>query len=154
MAWFRRDSGIGRGRLPFFKLKSFSGKDVTSLEYEGKVVIVDVWASWCPPCRREIPDLLALRKQYGKQGLMILGLSTDREPAAHTRAAKEMKITYHSCLAYADGGLFMRNYQRALGKQISAIPYLAVFDREGILRFTHRGTIPKAELELVVKKLL
>lgn len=62
-----------------FKLTDIKGKEVSLAKYKGKVIILDFWATWCPPCRAEIPDFVALQKQYGKKGLVVIGLSLDRD---------------------------------------------------------------------------
>jgi len=65
------------GPAPAWKLKDLDGKDVTSEQFKGKVVVLDFWATWCPPCRGEIPGYVELQKKYGKDGLLIVGISMD-----------------------------------------------------------------------------
>ena len=62
---------------PDFSLPDLSGKTVSLEQFRGKVVLLDFWATWCPPCRMTIPLLINLQEQYGKKGLIILGVSID-----------------------------------------------------------------------------
>jgi peroxiredoxin len=66
-------------KAPDFTLKDLNGNDVKLSDYDGKLVFVNFWATWCPPCRAEIPGFIKMYDQYKDQGLVILGISTDRE---------------------------------------------------------------------------
>ena len=83
-----RVSGAGAGRAdakvagkpePDLKLKSVHGKDVSLADYKGKVVFVNFWATWCDPCRVEIPWLIAMQNKYGEKGFTVLGIAMDEE---------------------------------------------------------------------------
>lgn len=64
---------------PDFTLKDLSGKDVSLKDLDGKVVLLDFWATWCPPCREEIPGFVELEKQFGEQGLSVIGVAVDAD---------------------------------------------------------------------------
>ncbi len=152
------DSLIAKGAkkkaLPAFSLKSSNGYAVSNYDYRNKVLIVDVWASWCPPCRKEIPELMDLSKRYGSQGLSVLGLSVDQSARKHNSAVSKLKISYPSCLASSDNNKFLSDLQTVVGKEINCIPFICVFDRKGILQYTHEGMVSGAELENVIKPFL
>src|ERR1700757_824539 len=83
-----RVSGAGAGRTdsnaagkpePDLKLKDINGKDVSLADYKGKVVFVNFWATWCDPCRVEIPWLIAMQNKYGPKGFTVLGIAMDEE---------------------------------------------------------------------------
>src|SRR5204863_9720194 len=70
---------------PDFELQDLSGKTVRLSDYKGKVVVLNFWATWCGPCRAEIPDLITLQSRYGPKGMVVLGLSMDAEGAGVVR---------------------------------------------------------------------
>ncbi|MDP2363230.1 MAG: redoxin domain-containing protein, partial [Ignavibacteria bacterium] len=65
-------------KAPDFALKSVDGKTIKLSDYKGKVVIIDFWATWCPPCRKGIPDLISIQKDH-KKDVVIIGISLDAE---------------------------------------------------------------------------
>jgi peroxiredoxin len=68
------------GTAPAFTLNDISGKSVSLADFKGKVVILDFWATWCPPCRREIPDFISIQKEYGGRGVQVVGIALDELP--------------------------------------------------------------------------
>src|SRR6266849_1830173 len=75
------DSNVAGKSEPELKLKTVDGKDVTLADYKGKVVFVNFWATWCDPCRVEIPWLIAMQNKYGPKGFTVLGIAMDEEGA-------------------------------------------------------------------------
>jgi peroxiredoxin len=109
---------------PEFTLKDLSGKSWTFAELRGKVVLVNFWATWCPPCRKEMPDLETLYGRFGSKGLVVLGIS-DEEAAKVGPFIRERKISFPVLL---DPG-------RKVNDEfvVQGIPESFVFDREGKL---------------------
>jgi len=107
-----------------FSLKDLNGKTWTFSELRGKVVLVNFWATWCPPCRKEMPDLEALYEQFAPQGLVILGIS-DEEAAKVEPFIRERKVTFPVLL---DPG-------RKVNEMfvVDGIPKSFVYDRDGKL---------------------
>jgi len=130
----------GGDKAPNFTLKDISGKDVKLSDYKGKVVILDFWATWCGPCRRGIPDLIALQKQYSKD-LAVIGISLDQKNtiADVVPFYKSFGINYP--VVYGDAKIV-----QAYGG-IEAIPTSFVIDREGKIVNKYVGLIPKEEYE-------
>lgn len=142
------------GKMPEFKLVDANGKTVASKDLAGKVVIVDFWATWCPPCKKEIPGFIELQKQYGKDGLVIVGFSFDEEAAEHTKFIKEQKMNYSSVLATGgDAAKTVAAFEKIIGK-IEGIPTTAVVDKKGNIVYVHTGYADKSDFEKVVKPLL
>jgi peroxiredoxin len=105
-----------------FTLTDLSGKNWTLRDLRGKVVLVNFWATWCPPCRKEMPDLETLYRRFGPQGLVILGIS-DEEAAKVKPFISQQKVTYPVLL---DPG---RKVNELF--QIEGIPKTFIYDREG-----------------------
>lgn len=128
------------GAAPQWSLKDLDGKVVSSVDLKGKVVVIDFWATWCPPCRDEIPGYVELQKQYGKDGLVIVGASADEAgPAVVKDFAKKMGINY--TMLMADEAV-----SSAFGG-IEALPTTFLIDRNGQIRDRKVGKEHKAEYE-------
>lgn len=136
------------GKAPDFSLKrARDGKEVKLSDYKGKVRIVDFWATWCPPCKAEIPDFISLQKQYQKQGLEVIGVSVDRGgPDVVNQFAKEHGINYTSLMASEEA-------VAAYGG-IRGIPTTFVIDRQGNIVKKYVGQVSKDQFEKEIKALL
>ncbi|MFH1714738.1 MAG: TlpA disulfide reductase family protein [Elusimicrobiota bacterium] len=121
--------------------------DFTLSSLKGKVIILDFWATWCPPCRMEIPGFVELQNKYKEQGLEIVGVTLDMEgPGVIAPFAEEMGINYTLVLGdepvtIAYGG-------------IRGIPTTFIIDREGNIRGKHIGYAPKEVFEKQILELL
>ncbi|MCM2273208.1 MAG: TlpA family protein disulfide reductase [Candidatus Didemnitutus sp.] len=135
------------GPVPDFRLTTLDGAEVSAAALKGKVVVVDFWATWCGPCIAEIPGYIEMQKQYGPQGLVIVGVSLDRKGAEHVKEfAAKRGINY--ALAMGDEALV-----EAFGG-IEAIPTTFLIDREGKVRHRKVGGMDHAAYEALVKPLL
>ena len=112
---------------------------------QGKVVVVNVFASWCPPCREEIPGLIKVRKAFPEKDVVILGISVDKEPKALTNYMSELKITYPVMLAKGD-------FIERVG--VTAVPQLLIYNKKGELVVNHRGLVDEADLRKAIKEIL
>ncbi|MET0263892.1 MAG: TlpA disulfide reductase family protein [Rariglobus sp.] len=130
-----------------WKLKDVNGREVTAADYKGKVVVIDFWATWCPPCRKEIPEYIALQKKYAERGLVILGFSLDELPPAEVKAFGDgMGVNYPLVMANEDTvGAF---------GGVQGLPTAFLIDREGNVRHVKLGLAdPKAYEALIVSLL-
>lgn len=138
--------------FPFtFELPGLDGKPVKLADYKGKVTIVDIWGTWCPPCRMEVPHFVALRENYKDKGVEIVGINEEHVTASKVKEtieefAKETGINY--TLAIGD------NKVEEQIPEFSAFPTTLFLDREGKVRYKHTGYAPYEVIEYVVKTLL
>ncbi|BDQ03181.1 TlpA disulfide reductase family protein [Ignavibacterium sp.] len=130
-----------------FKLKTLEGKEVKLSDYRGKVVIIDFWATWCPPCRKGIPDLISLQDEF-KKDLVVIGISLDQQ-----NTIKDLKPFIEN---------YKINYPVVLGDEkvvkdyggINAIPTSFIIDQKGNIVDSHVGLVPKTVYVDQIKSLL
>jgi thiol-disulfide isomerase/thioredoxin len=144
----QRDSGtaatVAGARFPDLK-----GNSRSLTEWRGKVVVLNFWATWCAPCREEIPMLMDIRRKYALNGVEIIGIAIDME-AKVAEYVKEMKIDYPILIADA-GGLEL---MRLLGNKASGLPYNVLLDREGSPRGRKLGALHQEELEKLLEPMI
>jgi cytochrome c biogenesis protein CcmG/thiol:disulfide interchange protein DsbE len=127
---------------PDFSLRDLSDQAVSLSDFRGRVVLLDFWATWCPPCRMSIPELVKLQDKYRDNGLEILGISLDDPQNELGRYLKEFKEKYkinYRILLF--NNKIMQDY---FGMESPAIPTMFVIDRDGKIREKIVGFDPKA----------
>ena len=128
------------GPAPAWQLKDVNGAVVSSEQFKGKVVVIDFWATWCPPCREEIPGYIALAQKYGKDGLVVVGISLDQAGPEVVKAfAAKTGMNYpvvmgDESVVAAFGG-------------VEGIPTTFLIDRAGQVRDRKVGLLATAEYE-------
>ena len=137
-------AAVWDGRLP-----DLSGKPQAVRQWQGKVLVLNFWAPWCPPCRKEIPDFIRLQERHGGAGLQFVGVALD-EADRVSAFADETGINYPVLLGGGDGA----NLSMAAGNHFGGLPYTVVFDRRGNPVATLTGGVTEARLEALVKPLL
>ena len=138
---------VGKDAPLNFTLKDMHGDDVVLSSYKGKVVILNFWATWCGPCKAEIPDLVKLQEQY-RDDLVVLGFSVDDTPEKMKPYATEYKINYP--LLVGNG---REDVQDAYGP-LWGIPVSVIIDREGKIAKKHSGIASREQFEREIKPLL
>lgn len=134
--------------LPDFSVKDLQGRPISSAELRGKVVLIDFWATWCQPCKKEMPGYQKLIDQYGSRGFVVLGLKFDtmRDMEDPIHFAKSIGVHYPLAVATDD------LKQRFGG--IEGLPTTMLYDRQGILRMKVTGFEYTSNIEAALKPLL
>ena len=139
---------IGQPR-PEFAMKDIEGNLRNIKEWDGKVLLVNFWATWCPPCKKEIPAFMALQEQYGEQGFQVIGIAIDDEQAVRDYA-DTLGINYPVMAAELESLDLARRY----GNRVNALPFSAFVDRRGKIVLTRPGELSHEATEEIIKKLL
>jgi thiol-disulfide isomerase/thioredoxin len=118
-------------------------------QWQGKVMVVNFWATWCPPCIAEIPEFIKLQKKYGKQGVQFIGIAIDQKSKVQT-FADEVGMNYPVLL----GDLAGIDLARRIGNVQGGLPYTVIVERSGKIVTTQLGTLSTEKLEGIIKPLL
>ena len=143
------ESGAGRGvggagseagnqvgaPVPALRVESLSGKKIEVASYRGRVLLLDVWASWCGPCKQELPMLDAMARRLKSQGVEVLAVSVDQERANVDKFLKG-RGRWSLTIAHDPDGLIAERLQP------DKMPTSYVIDRSGIVRYVNAGFVP------------
>jgi len=142
---FAAKSLVGKP-APAFARADLSGARLDLKSYRGKVVLLNFWATWCAPCQIEMPAFAAWQRQYGPQGLQIIGISMDDGPAPVRRLVKKLQLNYPVAMGDAPLG---ESYGGVLG-----LPLTYLIDSNGIVRAQFQGETDPKTIEKQLKLLL
>lgn len=127
------------GPAPDFTLKSRSGENIKLSELRGQVVMINFWASWCGPCRQEMPLLDQIYQRYEPMGFTLLGVNVEEDSSAADRVLKEIPVSFPV--------LYDNKSQVSASYQVRAMPSTVLIDRDGKVRYLHEGYHPGYEDE-------
>jgi thiol-disulfide isomerase/thioredoxin len=145
---FSPTSSVGQeGKAPQFELTDVSGRTVRLSNYQGKVVLINFWATWCPPCRAEMPDLVRLQREHAKEGLQIIGITYPPEQKDRVRRfARSLKVNYPIILGTRE--------LKARFSSDETLPLTVVIDRDGKVSEIISGILLREEFDEKIKPLL
>jgi thiol-disulfide isomerase/thioredoxin len=126
-----------------------SGRPQPLAQWPGKVLVINFWATWCAPCREEMPDLVRAQKEYGAKGLQIVGIAADNADKVQ-QFAEEIELNYPALI----GGYAAMDLSKDLGNNLVALPFTIILDRQGNVAYTHLGPLKPDKLRDVITKLL
>jgi len=132
-------AGPSGAPAPQFTLSARSGRDVSLTQYHGQVVMINFWASWCGPCRQEMPLLESIYKKYNKLGFTLLGVNVEPDSQAADDWLKATPVTFP--ILYDKESKVSKLYD------VAGMPSTVIIDRRGKLRMLHRGYKPGDENE-------
>ena len=124
---------------PDFTLKSTDGRNLRLSEYRGEVVLINFWASWCGPCRQEMPQLDALHRKYQSLGFTVFGVNVEQDRKMADKVLRDAPVTFPI--------LFDDHNQVSELYEVDAMPVTVLVGRNGEIRFMHRGYKPGYEQE-------
>ena len=134
-------------RLPDFQLPTLEGWQISSSAWQGQVVVLNFWATWCPPCVREMPRFMEIQQRYPE--LQVVGIAIDAPEAVKT-FVQQHPLNYPILL----GDLPAVELSRRLGNRLQGLPFTAVFDQKGKLIYARIGEMTAKTLEEVLTPLL
>lgn len=126
-----------RTPAPDFTLKSASGENIKLSELRGQVVMINFWASWCGPCRQEMPLLDEIHARYSPMGFTMLGVNVEKDSAKAKALLKDLPVDFPI--------LFDKTNQVSKDYDVVAMPSTVIVDRDGNIRYIHRGYKPGDE---------
>ena len=135
---------------PSFQAVDFEGKEVSSEEFKGRIVLLDFWATWCPPCVQDLPELSRLHKKYEEQGVTVLGLSIDEADGAARKVSRMLqrkKASHPVLLDTSDSPAWAAYHVRA-------VPAQFLIDGDGQIVRQWLGTTDLEEVEEAIRELL
>jgi thiol-disulfide isomerase/thioredoxin len=130
-------------------LPDAEGKEQRIDQWRGKVVIVNFWATWCAPCREEMPEFIKSQNELGPKGLQIVGIAVD-QPDKVRQFAAEIGLNYPALV----GGFGAMELSRTLGNTVMALPFTVILDRKGAIAHTQLGILKPDKMNAIVKQLL
>lgn len=136
-------------KRPDFSLKDVDGQARSVGEWDGQVLVLNFWATWCPPCRKEMPAFIDLQDEFGGQGLQFVGIAIDDLEDVRKFAA-EIGVNYPILVGDQDA----IEVSQAYGNGIGALPYTVVIDRGGRIVYTKPGELSREQAHAVVSGLL
>lgn len=131
---------------PDFQLPSLGGETVALSDYQGQVILVNTWATWCPPCKAEMPAIDEFYKTHQNEGFVVLAINSQEDAATVQRFINTQGFTF---------SVLLDTQARVINQyKVRGLPTSFVIDRDGIVRYVHTGAITQRQLEEVIGPLL
>jgi len=145
--WYR--SAPDATALLALSLPDTHGVEQPLAQWRGKVLVVNYWATWCGPCREEMPEFVRAQRDLGPQGVQFVGIAVDKpEPVA--QFSKELELNYPALI----GGNDAVELTRPLGNHLAALPFTVILDREGHIVYAQMGPFKSEQLRSIIGKII
>jgi thiol-disulfide isomerase/thioredoxin len=145
----RQEAPADAATLLALSLPDAAGKEQSIGQWRGKVVVVNFWATWCEPCRKEMPEFMRAQTEFGPRGLQFVGIAVDQADKVD-RFAKDLGLNDPTLI----GGYGAVELSKTLGNRIAALPFTIIVDRQGRVAHTQLGPLKPDQLRSIVSKLL
>ena len=133
---------------PEFAMADINGQIRNIKDWDGQIILLNFWATWCPPCLKEIPDFIELQEQYGDQGFQVIGIAVDNEEDVRDYIDK-VKINYPVIAAETEAIELSSRY----GNKIGGLPYSVIINRKSEISDKIMGELSKIKAEKILEKL-
>ena len=130
-------------------LPDLQGREQPLAQWRGKVLVVNFWATWCTPCREEMPHFIAVQNREGGKGVQFVGIAVDQADKVR-EFVKEIGVNYPVLI----GGFGAIELSKTLGNELAALPFTVVVDRRGDIAHTQLGPLKAAQLDDLLRELL
>jgi thiol-disulfide isomerase/thioredoxin len=140
---------VAAGNLLNTTLPDIKGQPQTLNHWQGKILIINFWATWCPPCLTEIPEFMTLQAEYANQNVQFIGIAVDEKDAVLAFNAK-MKVNYPLLMAGNEGVMLSKDW----GNTLESVPFTAIINPQGQIIHRQLGEMNRAELLNVIQPLL
>lgn len=140
---------IAAAALSGLALPDADGKEQRLDQWRGKVMVVNFWATWCAPCREEMPEFIKAQQTLGPKGLQFVGIAVDQADKVRQFAA-EIGLNYPTLI----GGFGAMELSKTLGNTVMALPFTVVVDRTGAIVHIQLGVLKPDKLESIIRQLL
>ena len=154
-AWFGRDAMVDRSAegkaasaLLGVTLPDPLGREQPLAQWQGKVMIVNFWATWCAPCREEMPMFMRIQQEHGPKGVQFVGIAVDDAEKVR-RYAEELKLNYPTLI----GGFGAMELSKSMGNSVMALPFTVILDRGGRVAHTQLGPLKEAQVLSILRQL-
>jgi thiol-disulfide isomerase/thioredoxin len=149
----RRTATDGAGRsaaaLLAVGLPDLDGREQALGQWKGRVLVVNFWATWCAPCREEMPEFVRAQAELGAKGLQFVGIAVDQADKVR-QFADEIAVNYPLLI----GGYGAMELSKALGNKLMALPFTIIVNRDGMVAHTQLGPLRDSQLRAIVGQLL
>lgn len=149
MLYESRLQSAGAEPRPAFQLPDLDDRLQSVNQWDGKVLVLNFWATWCPPCIREIPMLVEIQQELGEQGLQIVGIAVDKRDPARS-FVHQLKVNYPVLYGVQSALEVSLLY----GNDAGTLPHTAIVDSQGYIRHIIRGELEREQLLELVTSLL
>ncbi len=134
-------TGEGAEHLPPFTFNDLEGRPRSSEEWQGKVLVVNFWATWCPPCRREMPLFIETQKRYANRGLQFVAIAID-----DLDMVKDFSDVYGLNFPVLIGSTEAIKLANKMGNRFDTLPFTAIYDSDGMNSYVHAGEVTEETL--------